>query len=260
MKIFSFLILFAAMALPGVALADSVTKNITKNLDGFEVDVTAEFSWDSSCTSNCELEIAMTYNDVSGLNSIGQTFSGITWDQDGSAMIDKDLSQVLAESFVGAGSAQATADLTTADGLDVSGHYAYKGDLNVDGLGLHILSSVGDVNFGEDTVGTADLLPGFISSVENNPPNGTQFSIVDDSTCSAGTCDGQNGGFQDRLGRAWIQNSVTALMYYEGELEDINNIVAIFGTDGVTGPIPEPSAALLYGVGLVVFGAARRYR
>ena len=45
-----------------------------------------------------------------------------------------------------------------------------------------------------------------------------------------------------------------------GKGGDITNPVAIFGTDGVTGPIPEPSAALLYGVGLVVFGAARRYR
>ena len=263
MRLYSFLVALVAIALPLSALADTAGGNFTGTVDGFDYDIDAMFSWDESCSSDCELQIMLTYNssDPSPLNSIGQTLAGVTWDTAGSASFDRSLSQVLAESFVGAGSAQATSDLSTADGLDVSGHYAYKGDLNVDGLGMHILSSVGDVNFGEDSVGTADLLPGFISSVENNPPNGTEFTIVTDATCTAGTCNGLNGGFQDGLDRVWIQNSIKASLAYDGGIEGISNIVPIFGTDGkFEGPIPEPTAALLYGVGLVVFGAARRLR
>ena len=94
-------------------------------------------------------------------------------------------------------------------------------------LGSYVISSVGDVAVNiipdnEGLLGNMDLFTGsgVISGIEPNPPNGTPFSIVNDATCSPGTCGGLEEGFQDAANRAWIQNEVSFALHYDGLTAD----------------------------------------
>jgi hypothetical protein len=255
------LVFAAAVLCPGAALAYSQTFDfsgspIVGEDENFTPDVSIQFTYDTACSGSCSLEIMMTYNDSGGLSTIGETLAGVHFDVMGS-LVFAGTGVVMAEDYVGSGAAEALSDL----GLNVTGHYAL-GQANVFGVDGYAFGSVGDINFGEATLGAANLLPGTISGVEPNPPNGTDFSIVDPNAIP------NSGGFQapvnpnpseHQLG-VWIQNSITASLNYDGSLGEnaIVDVTPYFGTDGA--PIPEPSSALLYAAGLLVVGRATRRR
>jgi hypothetical protein len=132
-------------------------------------------------------------------------------------------------------------------------------------LGTNLLSSVGDAFPDTDALGMGDLFAGTVSSVEPNPPDGTSFSIVDDATCTGppgtATCGGLASGFQDPQNRAWIQNTATATLIYDGttnKLTSIANVDPIFGTEGR--PVPAPGAAGFLLTGLVCIALRLRGR
>jgi hypothetical protein len=152
-------------------------------------------------------------------------------------------------------------DLTRGgvSGDAVTGHWAFRDDFDpaYDGdvpsvfgpLGRFVLASVGNLTaFGATTspVGRHDLLPGVISSVEANPPDGIPFGIVDPDTVDL-------VGNRDRV---LAQGSVTAFLAYDGSLTGISNVSALFGTDGVAFDgngmlVPEPGTAWLVAMGLL---------
>jgi hypothetical protein len=242
----------------------------------FLPDVTVKFTFDETCmTSSCNLTIALTYNDSGGLSSIGEALAGVSFDafSNGSPIdlaVILSSSTVSAESLVGAGSADALADFGAGSNsnVDVSGHWGFvSGFASSGSLGSNVFSSVGDAAFPDtDVLGNPDLFSGILSSIELNAPNGTRFSIVDDNTCTGPpgmpTCSGLTGGFQDSTNRAWIQNEATGTLVYDGTtntLTSVGNVDPLFGTEGrPLAPIPEPSAALLFAVGLALVSYRKR--
>ena len=234
---------------------------------GYFSDVTIEFTYDDTCmTSSCTLTIELTYNgsNQANLGAIGHTLASVAFDAfSDSTQIDLDVSlgtsTVAAEAIVGAGSDD------IVSGLDVTRHWGFVSGFSsshAPPLGTNLFSSVGDAFPDTDVLGNADLFTSgtLNSAVENNPPDGTSFSIVDDNTCSAGTCGSLTGGFQDSQNRAWIQNTATGTLKYDGttnKLTSIDNVDPIFGTEGR--PIPEPGTLGLMGLGLLgLWSMARR--
>lgn len=270
------LILGALLALPiaGPAQAVSVSFDFSgftlpDDDTGFEPDVTATFTFDPTCSMNCTLRIDLTYNESGSMTGNPQVLVGVTFDPVGSITVDPVNSgshTVLAPTLVGEDATTAISELgnTTIDGVSgeiVSGHWGFRDDLEngldpsvpvaFDDLGNYVLSSVGDVSFNgvmSDVVGMEHLLNGTISSVEPNPPNGIPFGVVDPDTTNL-------DGTEDT---ALAQSSTTAFLIYDGSLDDIENVLPLFGTDGVA--IPEPGTALLFGFGLAGIGLVGRRR
>jgi hypothetical protein len=240
--------------------------------------VQAVFDFDPSCSSDCVLAITLTYldfyltseGDGSTLQTIGQTLSGITFEPASGDSINVDLSSstvsILTSIFVGSGASQASSDL----GTNVTHHWGFAVNAALPGatgstpggpLGSHVLSSVGDAGVIKDgggnviaglegVIGMDDLFTsGVLSNVETNPPDGTSFSLVDGDTCDSSGCGSLAEGFQNSLGRVWIQSQIKANLVYDGTLTNIASADPIFGTEGL--PIPEPGTAALVGFGLL---------
>ncbi len=241
----------------------------------FEPDVTVKFTFDETCmTSSCNLTILLTYNDSGGLSTIGEALAAVSFDAFSNAtQIDLAVvlssSTVSAESLVGAGSDDALSDFGAApnSNFDVSGHWGFiSGFASGDSLGSNVFSSVGDAFPDIDVVGVADLFSGTISSIELNAPDGTSFSIVDDTTCTGPpgtpTCSPLLGGFQDSNNWAWIQNEATGTLVYDGstnKLTSVSNVDPLFGTEGRP-LVPEPGTAGLLGLGFLALGLMGRRR
>jgi hypothetical protein len=234
---------------------------------GVEPDVSATFSWDDACVAGCTLQLDLVYNESGVLSSKAQILAGVTWDIVGSAIVDPNQSIVLAPTLVGAEAADAIFDLPgpttigSVTGTEVTGHWAFRDDLvnssdptvpvEWNDLGDYVFSSVGDVTYHgvtSDATGMDHLIPGTISDVEANPTNGAPFAVVDPNTT------GLPGVLGDVV---YGQGSTTGFLRYGGgPLTGIDNVLPMFGTDGVA--VPEPSTALLLGMGLVGFGLIRR--
>lgn len=242
------------------------------SIDGFAVQATVEYAFDDACDTGCTLHISLTNSTAGQLPAIGATLAGISFEPNGAITIDRTQSTVLVDTdlgdlLVGSGSAAATADLISASFLDVTRHWAFDvitapvmGDGRM--LGSHVVSAVGDVANNVGAIGTDDLFTGSgtISGVEPNPPNGTHFTLVNDATCSPETCGGLNGGFQDQLGRVWIQDTVWISLHYDGLLESLSKVEPIYGTEGLPSfVIPEPGVGLL-ALGLLALLGRRRQR
>jgi hypothetical protein len=268
------LLAVAGLLAPAAASAVTVSgtiPNLDPPFDSLTVTVDADFSFDTLCTVDCQLHITLTNNTASQLQTIGQTLTGITFEPDSAITIDRSQSTVVVDTLlgdilVGSGSATATSELTSGSDIDITRHWGF--DLLAEPvpaaggtrmLGSYVISSVGAVANGTPItgnvglIGTSDLFTGsgVISSVEKNPPNGTEFSIVNDLTCSPGTCGGLKNGFQDNKPKAWVQNSLTIWLHYDGQLTSISKVEPIFGTDGNPAfMLPEP------GLGLLLLGLA----
>jgi hypothetical protein len=269
-----FLLTLSSLIISGVASATTASFNfsgftVPDDDSGIEPDVSATFTWNDACTVGCTLELGLQYNDVGGLVSPAHILAGVTWDVVGAMNVDPSISIVLAPTLVGGSAATAISDLPgpttigSVTGAEVTGHWAYRDDLvngsdptvpvEWDSLGDFVLSSVGDIQFAgiqSDQTGFDHLLPGVISSVELNPTNGQPFAIVDPNTTSV-------SGVQGNI--VFAQGSITAFLRYDGQLSDIDNVTPLFSTNGVA-IIPEPSTALLLGMGLAGLGAVRRRR
>jgi hypothetical protein len=234
---------------------------------GIEPDVTTTFTWADACVSNCVLRIDLIYNDSnsgSGLTSNALGLAGVTWDMSGGATLKTAANQtsadVISPTLVGGSSATAISDLNNilvdgVSGEEVTAHWGVRNDLSSQfaTLGTNIFSSVGDVTLGGvqlvEFMGTDTLLPGGIESSVEAPPDGIPFAVVDPFTTML---TGVSGDV------VLAQSSTTGFLIYDGSLTGVDNVTPLFGTDGV--PIPEPSTALLLGLGLVGLAAHRRRR
>jgi hypothetical protein len=276
------LVTLAAALFPAAVSAITVSgtiPNLDPPFDSFTVTVDVEYVIvDDTCSTDCLLHITLTNNTASQLETIGQTLTGITFEPDSAITIDRSQSTakvLMGDILVGAGSATATVELASGDDIDVTRHWGF--DLLAEPvpaaggtrmLGSYVVSSVGDVANGTPILGNVGLIgrhdlftgSGSISSVEPNPPNGTHFSIVNDDTCSAGTCGGLKEGFQDNKNRTWVQNSLTVWLHYDGQLTSLSKVEPLFGTDGnPTFVVPEPGIGLLV-LGLVALAREQRRR
>ena len=258
----------------GSALAVPISGTIP-NLDppanSLTVTVEVDFAFNAGCSVDCDLHITLANTTVGQLSTIGQTLTGITFEPSSAITIDRSQSTVLVDTsagdrLVGAGSVIATAELTSGSHIDVTRHWAFdrlvEPVMEAGGtrmLGSYVVGSAGDILDNVGLLGHDDLLTGsgILSSIETNAPNGTKFSIVNDATCSPGTCGGLRGGFQDSQGRAWIQNQVWISLHYDGQLTSISKVEPVFGTEGNPSfVVPEPAGLLV--LGLLALGWWRR--
>ena len=237
----------------------------------YVVNPSGSFSWDDACVGSdsgpgatfCELTIilkadtttsgaapsqgevlaALVFNVLGTADFRDGPPGNIPWDGTGTTQVPS----VLASALEGSGAATAFGEI----GLDVSAHWGLNPAIVVPGHGSHLLSSVGDAFSGAATMGTIQLFPGTMSSVEPSPPDGSRFGIIDDDSSSGGA--GWPAG-----SLAYVQDEIVATLLYEGSLSGIDNVEPLYGTDGL--PIPEPGTAALLGSGLLGLALAGRRR
>ena len=158
-----------------------------------------------------------------------------------------------ASALVGNGNVIATGELGSVviNGTsltNVGPHWGLNPALAIDTnkWGSHFLGSVGDiltsVNATSSTLGSIMLFPGNASSIEPIPPNGSRFAILDVNSIP-------NGGFPAG-NLAYIQDTLTVNLLYNGTLTGLNLVRPVYGTDG-NPLVPEPGTALLLGFGLL---------
>lgn len=217
-----------------------------------------EFSGDTST-----LKITLTYTGFDGITADPQT--GLT----GQNMVNTGLLWDFAPDTIAAMnvSVLTSADLVGTDAdrfatFDLAEHWAYREGIVADDLGSYGIGAIGDIYFGEDSFGAHDLISG---TTFENQPDGTDWGLVPNGylwDCStlktSGGCTGvYPDGFQKQ--GPFLDNSIMVTIAYDREfgLDEIANVQPIFGSEGAP-LIPEPTAALLFGVGFVVVGWAVR--
>jgi hypothetical protein len=231
---------------------------------GYVANSSVNFSWDDACSGAgpafCTLTITLTANPTASgaAPSQGEVLSGVVFDvlggadfRDGPPGNTPWGGSATASALEGAGAATALGEI----GLDVSAHWGLNPAIAVPGRGTHALASVGDLFGGPlaggATLGSGQRFPGTLSSVELDAPDGSRFGIIDSGSASGG------GGWPSPLGtQVYVQDTVVATLLYEGNLTGVDNVVTLYGTQGLA--IPEPSTGLLLGLGLLGLATQRR--
>jgi hypothetical protein len=201
---------------------------------------------------NSTLTLELTYTGSEGaLTGVSQVLTGLTWD------LVNFLGTLSADSAVIApGSVQVGANAGSQD--DLSGQWAYKGGINVPSipLGAFGVGAIGDINYGDDTFGSGDIIDGN-KTFQTPAPNGIGFGLVPLNTDGVPfTLDSlppsqssNPDGFKNQ--GPVVQNSMVFTFAYTGGLTEsmFANVRPLYGSEGAT--IPEPAAILLIGVGLI---------
>ena len=202
------------------------------------------------------LQLVLTYTTGDELTTIGQTLTALTWDITGdSASITLTGVSAIMEDGTDLFFSDGSSITKASFGGDLSGEWGwsddYSGEITEAGatLGDYTVSSVGlgDI-FGPDDRFTDTNQYGIVNL------NGSGGSIISGST------DLTSGGFQSVNNEPWVASSMVFLFEINSVLDlgDIDNVVALFGTDGA--PIPEPTTMLLLGSGLVGLALCARRR
>jgi hypothetical protein len=205
----------------------------------FTATGTATFYYDGAGT----LTLTMTNTTSDLTTSPGEVLTGLTWDDPQGFTYDP-ISAVLGSTSMLVGM-----DAGSYPGLtDLSGEWGFIDDLNDPMLGSFAVGSMGDVNFHEG-FGPNDR---FDTTSNPFPPpsgslNGISGGIVNDNFCD--TCatfmNGNDKGplVQDTMVLSWNVDP-------DFDVEQITNVVPLFGTDGAP-LIPEPTSVLLFAVGML---------
>ncbi len=161
------------------------------------------------------------------------------------------LQAVLQAELVGVG---ATLD------TDLSGEWGFKDDVSAGTLGSFGISSVGDILLGADSFGPGDR---FDTTMNLFPPPSGSLNGSDASIVGPNITDFSVDGFASQ--GPFVQNEMVFRLLISGEpltMDDITNVQVLFGSDGAPlAPVPEPTAALLFGIGVVLMGErVRRQR
>jgi hypothetical protein len=133
------------------------------------------------------------------------------------------------------------------DNVDISDQWAFKDNILAGALGTYGVGSAGDILGGLDSFGDKDCF----TDCTGNAPNGSDYGIVGPDFNAA--LDGlDNAG-------PHVQSTVTFLFGIGGtnaaslDMGDFENVNALYGTVGAT-VVPEPSGALLCGLGFATAG------
>jgi hypothetical protein len=203
--------------------------------------------------SGTELLLTLTYAGSSEpLSSINQVLTGLTWDMNGYT------GQLTADSaLVAQGSNVIGANSSSFSGSDLSGQWTFKDDISVSSspigpLGMYGVGAVGDIDFGEDTFGSSDVIDAGKTQI-SPVPGGIDFGLVPFGPLPS------NGGFQNQ--GPVVMNTVEFGFTFDGTLtEDMfTNVQPLFGSDGAT-PVPEPATILLLGTALIGLAGIGRKR
>lgn len=255
-----------ALATPQVAVFSTSGTVVGGDHPTYVVNSTVTFEWDDACNgtknSLCTLTITMSADPTASgsVPSQGEALSGVLFDVIGNASFRDGPpgsspyagATVGASDLIGSGALTAEGELGTLGSLiDVSGHWGLNPTVSVPGEGTVFLGSVGDIFNGVDTLGSMHLFSGTISSVEPNPPNGSNFAIVD-SGSSVGGMGFPSGDL------AYVQDEIVATVFYTKKLQGIDNVDPVYGTMGQ--PVPEPLTSVLMGLGLLGLAIAGRRR
>ena len=197
------------------------------------------------------LELILTNTTSDALTVKDQALSGLTWDFGSSFTGSLSRTGDMAE--VASGSTLIDilgTDYSTAPD-DISGEWAWKDDISTTNpvLGQYGVGAMGDIlglgggTSGQDTFGGNDLF-----DTSGDGPGSPDYMIINNNIADFT----QNGGWNNG---PFVQNAVKFTWDVSGDistldLNEIDNINALFGTDGQT-IVPEPATVALLGIGLV---------
>lgn len=189
------------------------------------------------------LTITLTNLTPGNLISIGHVLTALTWDITDTGVTLTPLLALIPEGSYLVG--ENSGDVSEIS--DLSSEWGFKSDIAADSIGSFGISTVGDINFGEDEFGPSDRF-----DADHNlfpPPSGSLNGI--EGGIVGPTVDFTANGFVNQ--GPFVDNQMVFTFDFTGNLsiDDITNVQALYGTDGAPVGVPEPATLLLVGSGLL---------